>query len=131
MEENSKDKQSHLLDPVQIQMLLEAGAEDSLELFSELIGLYEEESQEKLVEIRKHYADQNFDSLGRAAHALAGSSANIGGSQVWMKAKEVENLCKAGNGDEAGLLVEHLQATYDETIAALHAFISQLESSSD
>lgn len=131
MEENSKDKQSHLLDPVQIQMLLEAGAEDSLELFSELIGLYEEESQEKLVEIRKHYGDQNFDSLGRAAHALAGSSANIGGSQVWMKAKEVENLCKSGNGDEAGLLVENLQSTYDETIAALHAFISQLESSSD
>lgn len=130
MEENSKKIQSHLLDPVQIQMLLEAGADESLDLFTELIGMYEEESQEKLDEIKKSYREGSFDSLGRAAHALAGSSANIGGREVWLKAKEVENLCKAGNGDEAGLLVEQLQVTYDETIIQMHHFISQLENPS-
>jgi HPt (histidine-containing phosphotransfer) domain-containing protein len=129
MEDNSKYKQSHLLDPEQIQMLLEAGADDSLELFTELIGLFEEESQVKLEEIRNSHSDGDFESLGRAAHALAGSSANIGGREVWLKAKEVENLCKSGQGNETGHLLEDLQSTYAETMIQLRYFISQLDSS--
>ncbi len=129
MEENSKNKQSHLLDPEQIQMLLEAGADDSLELFTELIGLFEQESQERLKEIQASHSGGDFESLGRAAHALAGSSANIGGREVWLKAKEVENLCKNGKGNETGFLVAELQSTYTETMIQLRYFINQLDTS--
>ena len=129
MEDNSTNKQNHLLDPEQIQMLLEAGADDSLELFTELIGLFEAESQAKLEEIRISHNDGDFEALGRAAHALAGSSANIGGREVWLKAKEVENLCKSGKGNETRQLVDDLQSTYAETMLQLRYFISQLETS--
>lgn len=126
MDENLSKNQSQLLDPEQIQMLLEAGADDSLDLFNELISLYEEESQEKLEEISATHRDGDFDKLGRAAHALAGSSANIGGREVWQQAKEIENLCKSGKGSEAGPLLQQLRATYDETMVQLKHFISQL-----
>ena len=130
MEEDLKNKQSHLLDPEQIQMLLEAGADESLELFNELIGLFEQESEIKLKEIRVSTNEGDYDSLGRAAHALAGSSANIGGREVWLMAKEVENLCKSGKGSEAKKLVDDLQSTYAETMIQLRYFISQLDSAS-
>jgi HPt (histidine-containing phosphotransfer) domain-containing protein len=124
--EEFNNKQNHLLDSEQIKMLLEAGADDSLDLFNELIGLYEEESQDKLEEIRRFNSAGEYDALGRAAHALAGSSANIGGREIWVKAKEVENLCKSGRGSETADLVMELESIYLETMSQLKQFVSRL-----
>lgn len=111
-----------LLDADQIEMLAESGSEDSLDLFAEILELFEQESQIKIEELRQLRDAGSYDSMGRAAHALAGSSANIGGLQVWRKAKDIENLCKNASGPEAAAELDKLEALYEETLEALRQF---------
>ncbi len=118
-----------LLDPEQITMLIEAGAENSLDLFSEILALFEEESRSKLAELKACRDNGQYESLGRAAHALAGSSANIGARQLWQDAKAVENLCREGKGAEAAERIPQLEETLDESLLQLRHFVSNLDTS--
>lgn len=115
---------SGLLDPEQLQMLIEAGGDDSLSLLCEIFSLFESESTEKLKDLKTYRASGDFELLGKAAHALSGSSANIGGRQLAAQARAIENLCKEGRGPEAAAKVEELASTYHETILALNTFVS-------
>lgn len=117
---------SDLLDSEQLQMLIEAGGDDSLSLLREIFGLFESESVEKLKDLHTYRASGDYELLGKAAHALSGSSANIGGRQLAAQARSIENLCKEGRGAEAADKVEELQSSYHETIKALNAFVSGL-----
>lgn len=103
-------------------MLVGTGPSESNELFVEILGLFEQEGSQKMEEIRSFSASADFFLLGRAAHALAGSSANIGGREVWRQAKAIENLCKQGQGTEAAGLIPKLERTYDQTVRALREF---------
>lgn len=116
-----------LIDPEQISMLVEAGAGESLDLFNEILGLFQEESLVKLQQIHASATAQDYENMGRAAHALAGSSANVGGREVWLRAKDIENLCKAGRGPEAAQLVPALAGLFDETIGQLRGFASLIQ----
>jgi len=113
---------SELLDPEQLQMLLEAGASDSGELFREIFGMFEEESLNKMEEIKAFAAEGKSEELSRSAHAIAGSSANVGGREVWLQAKEIENLCKAGRLEEARGRIPTLEETYHSTLKILREF---------
>lgn len=127
MNEEDKDKaeQSPLLDEEQLMMLIEAGASESgNSLFGEILDLFEQESALKIREIRESHEAGDFDRMGRSSHALAGSSANIGGLEVWRMAKEIENLCKADRGREAGTRLDELEATYAATMQALRAHVA-------
>jgi HPt (histidine-containing phosphotransfer) domain-containing protein len=115
-----------LLDPEQIKMLLESGADESIELFVEILGMFEEESQAKFLEMQSAVDAGNHEALGRAVHALAGSSANIGGRVTWLKAREIENLCKAGEGTKAIALLGDLRETYDATVVQMKAYVENL-----
>ena len=113
-----------LLDPEQITMLIEAGADNSLDLFNEILALFEEESRAKLAELKVCRDNGQYESLGRAAHALAGSSANIGARQLWQDAKVVENLCREGKGREAAEKIPLLKEVLDESLLQLRQFVS-------
>jgi HPt (histidine-containing phosphotransfer) domain-containing protein len=125
VEENSN--LSSLLDKEQLQMLIESGSPESIELFREILGLFEEESLRKLDDLTASVNSGNFEDLSRSAHALAGSSANIGGREVWQQAKKIEDLCKSGDGQSACELVPELKATYQLTITALKDYSNQLD----
>jgi HPt (histidine-containing phosphotransfer) domain-containing protein len=127
MSEQHNRSPSSLLDPEQLQMLIEAGAAESVELFREILDLFEEESRRKLEELAVSHESGDFETMGRSAHALAGSSANIGGREVWQQAKKIEDLCKEGNGQAASRLLPQLQVTYDRTIEALRAYSDRLD----
>ena len=125
---NSQEDKSPLLDREQLQMLVEAGAGESVEMLRELLSLFAEESEQKLDELRASKETGDYARMSRAAHALAGSSANVGGRQVWIDAKEIEDLCKAGNGPVAAEKLPRLIETYRETLLQLNRFADQLES---
>jgi HPt (histidine-containing phosphotransfer) domain-containing protein len=127
MSEPDNPSPSSLLDQEQLQMLIEAGASESLELFREILDLFEEESIRKLEELAACEVSGDFEGMGRSAHALAGSSANIGGREVWQQAKAIEDLCKSGNGRDAVRLLPELTTTYHLTIEALRAYSARLD----
>ena len=116
-----------LIDTEQIEMLIEAGASESMELVRELLDLYEGESRQKLDDLKAHAATADYEAMGRSAHALAGSSANVGGKLVWKMAKQMENDCKEGRGETAAQAIQTLKATHDKTLIALRAFLDQAE----
>jgi len=117
-----------LLDLEQLHMLLEAGASDSFGLLREILDLYEEESRVKLGELQAGLDSGDHASMGRAAHALAGSSANIGGRAVWQQAKELEDSCKNGQGPDMPAKVQSLEEVYWRTLDELKAFLARAES---
>jgi HPt (histidine-containing phosphotransfer) domain-containing protein len=119
---DDSNSQSHLLDHEQLEMLIEAGGEESSSLLDEIFDLFESESVEKLEELKRYKAEANFEMLGKSAHALSGSSANIGGRELASRAKQIEDLCKSQRGDEAARLVDQLEVLYKDTITALKRF---------
>lgn len=131
MNEHDANVEAPLLDKDQLQMLIDASADDSLDLFLEILELFEQESVLKLEELRSLRDAGSYDLMGRAAHALAGSSANVGGLEVWKIAKKIENLCKDSRGEEASDCINELEVSYSRTLTALREFgqTGNLESS--
>ena len=117
-----------LLDPEQIRMLLESGADDSLDLFNEILVLFEEESRSKLEEMKATRDAGDFEAFSRAAHALAGSSANIGGKVVWLMARDMENLCRGGQPEKAIAMLPELEELHKETLIQMRHFVDQSRS---
>lgn len=122
MNEPDANAEAPLLDKDQLQMLIDASADESLDLFVEILELFEQESVVKLAELRSLRDAGSYDLMGRAAHALAGSSANVGGLEVWKIAKKIENLCKNSHGEEASACIDDLELSYSRTLAALREF---------
>ena len=114
-----------LLDLSQVNMLLESGAQESVDLFKEILLLFEEESKTKLDALRTAIAEANQEAFANAAHALAGSSANIWGRNVWLKAKEMENLCRNGAPEKAFPMLAGLEGEFAETLKQLHLYLDQ------
>jgi HPt (histidine-containing phosphotransfer) domain-containing protein len=85
--------------------------------------LYEQESAQKFTELETGREKGDYDLMARAAHSLAGSSANLGGREVWRIAKEIENLCKGRKGPQACELLAGLEDAYASTIIALKAYM--------
>ena len=124
--ENS-DHPYSLLDLSQLNMLLESGGDESIELINEILELFEEESRTKLDDLKTAKANANAEAFGYAAHALAGSSANIGGVVVWKKAKSMENNCKTGDPSEAFALLDELEEDFSGTLAQIRAYVATFQ----
>lgn len=128
MMDTSDQSSGALLDPEQIKMLLESGADDSTDLFSEILTLFEEESRSKLDEMKETRQSGDFEAFSRAAHALAGSSANIGGRAVWLMARDMENLCKGGEPQKATAMLPELEELHQETLVQMRHYVAQIRS---
>ncbi|MEX0331635.1 MAG: Hpt domain-containing protein [Puniceicoccaceae bacterium] len=128
MMETPEQPPEDLLDPEQIQMLLETGADDSMDLFNEILALFEEESSAKFDEMKATREKGDYEGFSRAAHALAGSSANIGGRAVWLMARDMENLCKGGQPEKAIVMLPELERLYNRTLLEMKDFAKQAQS---
>jgi len=116
-----------LLDLSQVNMLLESGGEESIELINEILGLFEEESRVKFSDLKTAKANTDVEAFGFASHAVAGSSANIGGVVVWQKAKVMENNCKTGDPQVAFSMLDELEVDFDATLAQLKAYVASYQ----
>jgi HPt (histidine-containing phosphotransfer) domain-containing protein len=115
-----------LIDNDQVAMLAEAGEDTAAELMEELLALFQEEAAPHLVSLKENYAQENFVGMARLAHAVAGSSANLGGLRLSKLAKAVE--VAANNKDTAKInsLIGDLDAMYEETVEGFHAEIARI-----
>lgn len=67
--------------------------------------------------IRQAIAAQDAEALGRAAHALKGSSATIGARGLAELSKELEMAGKTGRMPETPAVFGRLTASFDQTCA--------------
>jgi HPt (histidine-containing phosphotransfer) domain-containing protein len=70
------------------------------ELIEEMVDLYRVGLDEQLSELTQSLADDDVEGLRRAAHAMSGSSANLGAVQLAAASADLE--VDAGHGDLTG-----------------------------
>lgn len=94
-------------------------ADGDVEFLRELVGVYLEDASEKLNELQQAIERSDAHRLGRTAHQLKGSSANMGAIHVSQIAKEIEMLGKANNIAGAKVLVEGLKVELARVVTEL------------
>lgn len=92
------------LDPDRIAMLRELDDGDG-ELMATLVQEYKSDSGQQLATMRQALVDADASALGRAAHTLKGSSANLGAERLAGLCAQIQELGHAGELDGADSLV--------------------------
>jgi len=100
-------------DLIDEQKILE-GLGDDEELFVEVLTLFLEDSSRLLLEMQAAIARKDFVAMGRSAHALKGSIANLSSGEARDYAAEIEQLGKSGEGASAPELIGKLESALQE-----------------
>ncbi|MCC5834265.1 MAG: Hpt domain-containing protein [Opitutales bacterium] len=125
MSENSFSKLP-VLDDAQINMLKETAPDDAAELFTELKDLFEEESEPLLAKLEQSIRERDCTGVARSAHALAGSSSNIGYLRLSKMVRALENSDLNRSTEALQQDLSDIQQTYAETRQAMADLIDSL-----
>lgn len=99
------------------------GDEDFLK---ELVDIYVEDAEARLVELKEALISADEDALGRTAHQLKGSSANMGVVSVANEAKRIEELARSHAVVDCAEVLPVLEHEFDRARRALRSMASQL-----
>jgi two-component system sensor histidine kinase/response regulator len=99
--------------------------EGDRELFEELAHVFRNECPRTIKEIRRSFGQRDAAAVADHAHALKGSSANVGASAVSKTAFEIEKLARAGDLTRAGELLNPLDRDVDRVFCELEAFCTR------
>lgn len=110
-----------VLDEATFGALQELAGEDDPDLVSDLVSLFLSDSKERMSEIAKDTGAPELEPVGRAAHALKSSSANIGALAFSRVCAELEALARseAPQNDTLVSLIEKAAVMYAEVCDAL------------
>jgi HPt (histidine-containing phosphotransfer) domain-containing protein len=85
------------------------------DVLGELLALFERDSADRIVTMKRAVREADHEGLSRAAHALKGSAANLGARRVFILAHHCERA--AGQIDLAG--VDTLAAAVRDAVRVL------------
>ncbi|WP_304650412.1 response regulator [Nostocoides sp. HKS02] len=115
---------SDVLDSARLDELLDLDPGDPT-LLLRFIGRFGSNARHTLEEMRCAHQDGTAYELGRLAHALKGSAANLGAHRLADRCREIELL-----GDEGGVpgqaVIDRLAVEVDTAATALEAFAAEL-----
>lgn len=103
-----------------LQGLRWLSAEGKPGFLDEVVHLYTGETPKLLRAMRDAIAAGDADALGRSAHALKGSSADLGASGLDRLCKEIEEIAQSSALDQAPLRLAALEREYRRVESALH-----------
>jgi HPt (histidine-containing phosphotransfer) domain-containing protein len=118
---------SDLLDLMTLQNLvdLDDGGHD---LLSEMIGIFREDTPRRIQDILVAAAKGSALELSHAAHALKGGAGALGASAMRYLASDLEALGRSGSVDVGDDLSARLEATFQDSLTALEAYVAALQS---
>ena len=96
-----------------------AAVDGDNEFLVELLDTYFEDSPQQFAAMHKALTDQDSEGLRRAAHSLKSNSANFGAMELSQKAKDLEELGRIGNLDQAGELLAGAENEYEKVKSTL------------
>jgi two-component system, sensor histidine kinase and response regulator len=109
--------------PIDLERIQDATGGD-MEFMKELVDIFIEDAQLRIREIRQALDASNFDDLGKTAHKLKGSSANLGAVGVSSMAKTLEELGKQQELDRASQVLEGLVAEMSRVESTLNQIVA-------
>lgn len=80
-----------IIDPEAIQNLRSLNPGDHDEFLREIVGIFLEDTPQRLTELEECLARQDVRSFTRAAHSIKGSSANVGATRLRSAAERLEH----------------------------------------
>ena len=111
------------LDPATLDQLLSLD-DGGVGLITELLGLFEEDTPERLAGLRSAFDRGEAVQISELAHAMKGSAGTIGAAGMRAIALEIEQATKGGRLDPSlPQRFQLLDEAYGEACAALRAFI--------
>lgn len=108
----------NLLDLSRLEMALGGDAA----LMAEILEMYETTAAGDVDELVVAVQSGDLEQVVRRAHALKGSSGNVGADRVMGIAARIERFGRDGSVEGAAGLVGELQATFSSTIRACKAY---------
>lgn len=107
------DDKSETVDLSVLRGLEEERVEGESDLVVELIDLYLYDTSQRVAAIKAALSLEDEDSLKRFAHALKGSSANLGARRVASLCDEIERLDCIDSFEDCRALVESLELEFE------------------
>jgi len=107
-----------ILDPAAIETLRSLSPEEP-GFLRELVGIYLQDTPQRLNELETALARKDAQALIRAAHTIKGSSGNFGATELARLAQEIETHGKSGNFAAAAAALPAFKAAFAEVDAAL------------
>ena len=107
-----------VIDRVVLDSLLESVGGDG-EFLAELLDTYYEDTPQQFAVMHEALEAGNAEDFRRAAHSLKSNSANFGAINLSAKAKNLEEMGKTGQLEDAASHLEDAEAEYVEVKSAL------------
>ena len=112
---------SEALDMTVIESLRDLDETGSMDLAQEVFSVFLSSSARRLVELNAAIAQGDVQSLGKIAHALKSSAANVGALVLSEHFRELEKLAREGRLDEALGQLATMQQEHARAVSAIEA----------
>ena len=107
-----------VIDRKVLDSLLEAVGGDG-EFLAELLDTYFVDSPQQFAIMHQALKDSNSEEFRRAAHSLKSNSANFGAIDLSERAKNLEDLGKEGQLEQAAVPLQEAESEYTRVKSAL------------
>lgn len=118
--------QAPVLDSGQLKMLLGVAGEDGSELLRDLLEAFVIENISNLEGLKQAVTSCDLNMVARRAHAIAGSSANLGGVRLSKISSNMENEAPEIDPLLLGHMVEQIEKTFQLTVQSIKAEIEKI-----
>jgi len=110
-----------------LEGLRELDPNGGTDLVKQVLGMFLDTTPKALARLREAIAAGNSEAVGRAAHTLKSSAANVGAESLSLGYSELEKLGRTGRIDAARALVDAVVAEHDRAMAALREILEDFE----
>lgn len=98
--------------PVDFERLRDVCGDDA-EMIDEIVELYFSQTSEQLVELEHAVSAKNFDDIYKSAHKIVGGSMTCGMNAVVPFMRELEQIGRSQNGENAAQLLQQAQTAFE------------------
>jgi len=117
---------SNLLDARTLQNLVDLD-DGGHGLLSEMIAIFRDDTPRRIRDILEAVVARDAEGLSQTAHALKGGSGALGAEALRNLAADLESMGRRGSADAGPALTTRLEETFQASLAALEAYVSELK----
>ena len=96
-------------------------------LLAEMIDIFRQDTPRRIRDIVEAAAKGDAEELSRSGHALKGGAGALGAKALRLLAADLEALGRDGSSDTGANLAERLDTTFQATLMALEAYVTELK----
>ena len=109
----------------QLEILREIGSRTGKDLVTGILRRFIEAADGRMSEIATAISERDGQRLGRAAHALKSSTANLGAEALSGCYRQLEQLGREERIDEAVALLANLRKEHERAVLRIHQILQE------